>query len=286
MRFYQGVSLVIFGLFLKVVIADSLAPVVDEIFSTADVRSGADLLLGAIYFSCQIYGDFCGYSTIAIGVAGIMGFQLMTNFRTPYFSTSIRDFWRNWHISLSTFFRDYVYIPLGGSRHSTVDTNRNLLVTFLLSGLWHGANWTFVVWGGIHGLALIAACHLGISSQRIGHRIHAFLGWSATMAVVLVCWVIFRSPDIGFATEYIIRMITDVEPSSLIDSTLIYVVLVPLVDLVWRKDVRLEHGLNLGLLRPMRHMMAEAVVLAAMLHALLIFFMTREGNNAFIYFQF
>ena len=153
--FAQGVQLILFGLFAKMVVADNLAVYVDQIYaSPADFGSGA-IGLGLVFYSFQIYCDFFGYSTIALGCAKAMGFDLMDNFRTPYLSTSIGEFWHCWHISLSSWFRDYVYIPLGGSREGRWKTIRNTFVIFLLSGLWHGANWTFVVWGAYHAFLFL-----------------------------------------------------------------------------------------------------------------------------------
>ena len=147
--------LILWGMFKKVVVADSCAPYVDMCFDNPEAFSGSTLILGAILFSFQIYGDFSGYSDIAIGTAKLFGFELMTNFKFPYFSRDIAEFWRRWHISLSTWFRDYLYIPLGGSRVSKPKAIRNVFVIFLVSGFWHGANWTFIVWGGIHALLFI-----------------------------------------------------------------------------------------------------------------------------------
>ena len=147
--------LILWGMFKKVVVADSCAPYVDMCFDNPEAFSGATLILGAILFSFQIYGDFSGYSDIAIGTAKLFGFELMTNFKFPYFSRDIAEFWRRWHISLSTWFRDYLYIPLGGSRVSKPKAIRNVFIIFLVSGFWHGANWTFIVWGGIHALLFI-----------------------------------------------------------------------------------------------------------------------------------
>ena len=147
--------LILWGMFKKVVVADSCAPYVDMCFDNPEAFSGSTLILGAILFSFQIYGDFSGYSDIAIGTAKLFGFELMTNFKFPYFSRDIAEFWRRWHISLSTWFRDYLYIPLGGSRVSKPKAIRNVFIIFLVSGFWHGANWTFIAWGGIHALLFI-----------------------------------------------------------------------------------------------------------------------------------
>ena len=146
-----GMKLMIWGYFKKMAIADNLAQYVDMVFSEPSAYHWLDLLIAVFFFTIQIYCDFSGYSDIAIGTARLFGIDLMTNFRSPYFSTSLQEFWSRWHISLSTWFRDYVYIPLGGNRCSKMRRSFNLLVTFLVSGLWHGANWTFLFWGGIHG---------------------------------------------------------------------------------------------------------------------------------------
>ena len=151
----QGLRLILYGMFKKVVIADSLAPYVNKIFNHYDVFDGGVLLLGLIYFSFQIYCDFSGYSDIAIGTSKLFGFELMSNFKFPYFSRDIGEFWRRWHISLSTWFRDYLYIPLGGSKRGKWLSIRNIFIIFIVSGFWHGANWTFIMWGLIHAMLYI-----------------------------------------------------------------------------------------------------------------------------------
>ena len=152
----RGVMLILFGLFAKMVVADNLAVYVDQIYAHPEQYSTVGIGLGLIFYSFQIYCDFFGYSTIALGCAKAMGYDLMDNFRAPYLSRSIGEFWHRWHISLSSWFRDYLYIPLGGSRVRTVKWVMNIMVVFLLSGLWHGADWTFMVWGGMHGVLLVA----------------------------------------------------------------------------------------------------------------------------------
>jgi D-alanyl-lipoteichoic acid acyltransferase DltB (MBOAT superfamily) len=151
----QGLRLILWGMFKKVVIADSLAPLVDNIFGNYQDLGGGTLWLGAIYFAFQIYCDFSGYSDIAIGTSKLFGFELMSNFKFPYFSRNIGEFWRRWHISLSTWFRDYLYIPLGGSQESKWKSIRNVFVIFLVSGFWHGANWTFIFWGLFHSILFL-----------------------------------------------------------------------------------------------------------------------------------
>ncbi len=150
-RIVFGLQRMLWGFFKKIVIADNLAIYVNQVYGSPHNFSGSTLLVATFFFSIQIYCDFSGYSEIAIGSAQVMGFKLIENFKNPYFSKSIPEFWSRWHISLSTWFRDYIYIPMGGNRVSTIKWNRNILITFLLSGLWHGANWTFVVWGFLHG---------------------------------------------------------------------------------------------------------------------------------------
>ena len=222
---YIGLKIIIVGLFFKIFIADNIAPITDRIFIDYTNLNGGTLLLGAIGFSIQIYGDFAGYSLIAIGVAKIMGFNLMRNFNTPYFSVSIQDFWRRWHISLSSFFRDYVYIPLGGSRLSEMKTNRNLLITFSVSGLWHGANWTFIIWGICHGLLLILQRILPVSLNK-------FIGWLFTMILVLVLWIMFRSESISDFVSYILIIISDPGIPEVGKSILIFAMYYFLLDLI------------------------------------------------------
>lgn len=195
---------------MKLVIADNAAIIVNEIFDTYDAVSGTSLYFGALLFAFQIYGDFAGYSYIAIGVAKLFGFDLMTNFRYPYLSTNISDFWRRWHISLSTWFRDYVYIPLGGNREGLWKHFRNLFLTFFISGFWHGANWTFLVWGTIHWSLYVI--EFGIERLRsilpptsgnvylVGGK--RFIGWGITFLLVTVAWVFFRAESIDVALQY------------------------------------------------------------------------------------
>ena len=151
----QGLKLMLWGYFMKLCVADRLALYVDAVYNNVSQHNGTSLLIASVFFAFQIYCDFGGYSLIAIGAARVMGFSLMENFRRPYFARSVREFWGRWHISLSTWFKDYVYIPLGGNRVGRFRHMRNLVVTFLVSGIWHGANWTFILWGGFHGGAQV-----------------------------------------------------------------------------------------------------------------------------------
>lgn len=208
----SGISLIIWGLFKKVVIADNCAFFVNQIFDNPEGYSGIELFSGALLFSFQIYGDFSGYSDIAIGVSRLLGFDLMTNFKFPYLSKSIADFWRRWHISLSTWFRDYLYIPLGGSRGGTLLSIRNVFIIFLVSGFWHGANYTFIAWGGIHALLFMPLLLAGknrfhLSERHISGR--EILKIIVTFLCVTVSWVYFRSNSIGLANSYIVQMLTE-----------------------------------------------------------------------------
>lgn len=204
--FASGLRQILWGFFCKLVVADNCATVVNAIFNHGAPLPGSIMLLGSVLFAFQIYADFSGYSHIALGTARLFGFELMQNFATPYFSQSHSEFWRRWHISLSTWFRDYVYIPLGGNRASKPRQAINLLVTFTLSGLWHGANWTFIVWGVLNGLYVIPRVFIGeplarpASSPRFFVRVPTIaLRILVTFALTVVAWIFFRSPTIGGA---------------------------------------------------------------------------------------
>ena len=190
-KFSEGINLIIWGLFKKVVVADSLAPLVDKIFLDPTLYDGGTLLLGIFYFTFQIYCDFSGYSDIAIGTARCLGFDFMTNFNYPYFAKNIGDFWRRWHISLSSWFRDYVFIPLGGSKVSTTLFVRNILVVFLISGLWHGANWTFVFWGLTHSLIYFITRYFIIFPQTFKYKEN--ISMTLTFLAVMFAWVFLEA---------------------------------------------------------------------------------------------
>ena len=210
----SGLKLILWGLFKKIVIADNCAIYVNEIFGTYEDQSSLTLILGAVYFAFQIYGDFSGYSDIAIGTARLFGFKLMRNFNYPYFSRDIAEFWRRWHISLSTWFRDYVYIPLGGSRGSKLMQIRNVFVIFLVSGFWHGANWTFVVWGGLNALFFLPLLlakknrnHVGDSAEnRILPSFKEFFQIGITFSLTTFAWIFFRANSISEAIDYILSV--------------------------------------------------------------------------------
>lgn len=200
----QGVKLMIWGYYKKLLIADALSPYVQTVYGNPREYTGFALVLASAFFALQIYCDFSGYSDIAAGTAKLFGINLMTNFKSPYLSGSLREFWSRWHISLSTWFKDYVYIPLGGNRVNKPRHYANLMVTFLASGLWHGANWTFVVWGGIHGFAQIVEDMLFGRAKKQNNR---FLKLVQGMAVFVFCsfaWIFFVSNSLEDAV-YVIR---------------------------------------------------------------------------------
>ena len=205
----DGMRQILWGLFKKMVIADNCAVYVDRVFSTYQTQSGSTLLLAAVLFAFQIYGDFSGYSDIAIGTAKLFGIKLMRNFNVPYFSRDIAEFWRRWHISLTTWFRDYVYIPMGGSRCSKVKIIRNTFVIFLLSGFWHGANWTFLAWGAYHALLFLPLILLGknrryrdtVAEGKWLPSLKEFGQMLLTFILVVIGWIIFRAESIGQAWD-------------------------------------------------------------------------------------
>lgn len=207
----DGMRQILWGLFKKIVVADNCAVYVDQVFSTYMEQSGSTLLLAAIFFTFQIYGDFSGYSDIAIGTAKLFGIKLMRNFNVPYFSRDIAEFWRRWHISLTTWFRDYVYIPLGGSRVSKAKVIRNIFIIFLVSGLWHGANWTFLVWGAYYAILFLPLILAGKNRKHTNQVAEGrFLPtWKETgqmlltFFLALIGWIVFRAESIVQAWGYI-----------------------------------------------------------------------------------
>ena len=207
----DGMRQILWGLFKKMVIADNCAIYVDKVFSTYQTQSGSTLLLAAVLFAFQIYGDFSGYSDIAIGSSKLFGIKLMRNFNVPYFSRDIAEFWRRWHISLTTWFRDYVYIPLGGSRCSKAKIVRNTFTIFLLSGFWHGANWTFIAWGAYHALLFLPLILLGknrkyrdtVAEGRLLPSLKECCQILVTFFLVTIGWILFRADSLGQAWDYL-----------------------------------------------------------------------------------
>jgi alginate O-acetyltransferase complex protein AlgI len=215
-RVTNGLKLMTWGLFKKVVIADRLALMVNQVYNYPENYEGTTLVLATIFFSFQIYCDFSGYSDIAIGAAQVMGFKLMTNFNKPYFSKSISEFWKRWHISLSTWFKDYLYISVGGNRVSIPRWYFNLFFVFLVSGLWHGANWTFIIWGALHGFYLLFA----LITDKYREKFIHFIGWNkqslsyrslqvvVTFSLVSFAWIFFRANNLSDARYIVTHLFT------------------------------------------------------------------------------
>ena len=203
----DGLRQILWGLFKKIVIADNCAVYANMIFNDSVDYSGSTLLLGAIFFTFQIYGDFSGYSDIAIGTSRLFGFNLMQNFAFPYFSRDIAEFWRRWHISLSTWFRDYLYIPIGGSRGGTLMKIRNTFIIFIVSGFWHGANWTFIVWGALNAIYFLPLLLSNrnrnnmsiIAEGRMLPSIRELIAVFSTFFLTVLAWIFFRSSDVSQA---------------------------------------------------------------------------------------
>ena len=279
-----GGCLIIVGLFLKLYVADPLGQISDKIFLDSSDYNSGERILGIVYFSGQIYGDFCGYSTVAIGLARILGFRLMINFRTPYFSSSVSDFWRRWHISLSSFFRDYIYIPLGGSRSGWIICIVATMVTFLLSGLWHGAAWGFVLWGGLHGFFVVLEKYIPWSfstpnSNRILSAVAVGACSTYTLVVVGILWVFFRLPNIDEAFSYLEIFRVGLELPQKERFGLLVLPLLLAVDLFWRTDPLLESKFS-------RRSFFSEIFLAFLLCFVITGVLNSGDNNAFIYFQF
>ncbi|MCD8290247.1 MAG: MBOAT family protein, partial [Prevotella sp.] len=207
-QFVAGLKFLLWGMFLKVVMADRLGLYVDTVFDNWQYNSGISCLVASLAYSFQIYGDFAGYSLMAVGVGRLMGFVLINNFNRPYFSVSVTDFWRRWHISLSTWLKDYVYIPLGGSRCSKARNYINILVTFLVSGIWHGANWTFIVWGVLHGVSQVIEKAIGLQKCESNKFLVRLPRIIVTFILINFLWTIFRMPTIADGVGVIIRMFT------------------------------------------------------------------------------
>jgi alginate O-acetyltransferase complex protein AlgI len=286
-QFGWGLGLIILGLFQKVVIADGLlAPASEAVYNSQGAVSFFDAWLGTFAFAGQIFSDFAGYSTTAIGVALCLGFSLPTNFRFPYAAIGFSDFWRRWHISLSTWLRDYLYVPLGGNRINNVRTYVNLMLTMLLGGLWHGASWNFVIWGGLHGSFLAIERFL---RKRWGQLsilqspLILFLLGLLTFAAINITWVFFRADDLASSLQMISSMFGFAPDNAATPLPTLYII-----------EVLVVMSLLVSAHWHMRHSSLEATVAKMpvwLLTTLLIFMtftiiITQGIGNAFIYFQF
>ena len=286
----DGMRQILWGLFKKVVIADNCAEYADLIFNNYEYYNGSTLLLGAIFFTFQIYGDFSGYSDIAIGTSRLFGFNLMQNFATPYFSRDIAEFWRRWHISLSTWFRDYLYIPLGGSRGGTWIKVRNTFIIFLVSGFWHGANWTFIVWGGLNALYFLPLLLLKRNRTNLGlvaegrrlPNLRELWQMGTTFLLTVLAWVFFRAENTSHAIIYISKIVS----SSLLflpsfpgmSSSLKIILLVILtITLEWRTRSSVH---------PLQNLTSNLMNTALSVLIVVIIYFFKNNSNTFIYFQF
>jgi alginate O-acetyltransferase complex protein AlgI len=286
----DGLRQVLWGLFKKMVIADRCAPIVNDIFASADTQPASALVIGAALFAFQIYGDFSGYSDIALGTARLLGIELLQNFSFPYFSRDIAEFWRRWHISLSSWFRDYLYIPLGGSRGGTWMKVRNTFIIFLVSGFWHGAEWTFIAWGGLNALYFLPLLlsnrnriNMGIVAE--GRRLPSLpdvLRMGMTFALTCIAWVFFRAENMGAALTYLKGMAdpTLLSPPGLHPGHLPYLLLFCLlIEWCGRHGRHALDGLTLRSPRPVRWGMYAFIV------SLIGMYMSTD-EIPFLYFQF
>jgi len=291
----DGLRQILWGLVKKMVIADNCAEYANLIFNNSSEYSGSTLILGAFFFSFQIYGDFSGYSDIAIGTSRLFGFNLMRNFAFPYFSRDIAEFWRRWHMSLTTWFRDYVYIPLGGSRGSLFEKIRNTFIIFLLSGFWHGANWTFIVWGTLNAIYFLPSLISGKNRKNLdvpaeGNRLPSFkeaVSILSTFMLTVFAWIFFRAENMTQALSYIKGMFSEdlfsIPNFNHLEGAVTLLVLIAVFILVEWKGREGQYAIsNLGIKRTRIFRWA--------MYLLLILIIDIFGNTSeeieFIYFQF
>jgi alginate O-acetyltransferase complex protein AlgI len=289
----DGMRQILWGLFKKIVIADNSAVFANEIFANSDSYSGSVLLFGALFFAIQIYGDFSGYSDIAIGTARLFGINLMRNFAFPYFSRDIAEFWRRWHISLSTWFRDYLYIPLGGSRGGRGMQIRNIFVIFIVSGFWHGANWTFIAWGALHAVFFLPLLltkknrsHMDIAAKgKLLPSLKELMGMAFTFGLVLIAWVFFRAEDLGHAFSYLggifsgsLFTVPSFHDSVKALTALILISIFIIIEWLGREREYAIEGLDFRFKKPVRYAIYYAIVL--------VIFWAGGQEQEFIYFQF
>ncbi len=288
----DGLKRIAWGLFKKVVIADRLASYVNPVYNNYEQHNGTSLILATVFFAFQIYCDFSGYSDIAIGTAKVMGFKLIENFKRPYFSWSISEFWRRWHISLSTWFRDYVYIPLGGNRVKKAGKYLNLMLTFILSGLWHGANWTFVIWGDLNGIYLVVGQMLAPFFSRTGGYLKKshlrgplkFFNIAITFILISIAWIYFRAKDLHSADTILRKVFFDHGPLFIGDNkAMIYSLLFLLVLIITEsfEEYKLFNGYSLF---KHKNIIVRRFTYATLAISILLFGVF--DSSQFIYFQF
>lgn len=287
----DGLRQILWGLFKKIVIADNAAQIVNIIFKHSTDYSGSTLFLGAFFFAFQIYGDFSGYSDIAIGTARLFGFDLMKNFNYPYFSRDIAEFWRRWHISLSTWFRDYLYIPLGGSRGSNWKKIRNIFIIFIVSGFWHGANWTFIVWGTLNAVYFLPLMLLKknrihtdtVAEKRLLPNLKELFQMSVTFILTVLAWIFFRAKNIDQALHYLSGIFSKSlfslpEHVHNLRSVLLLILLFMTIEWMGRHEPYAIAKLGYNMKKPIRYAIYYAIIIA-------ILWFSGEQQQ-FIYFQF
>jgi D-alanyl-lipoteichoic acid acyltransferase DltB (MBOAT superfamily) len=272
-NFTDGASLFLVGLFKKLALANYLSFYVERIYDNPAAFDAPDLFLATVAFAWQIFFDFSGYTDMARGVAKLMGFDLILNFNNPYLATSLGDFWSRWHISLSTWFRDYVYIPLGGNRHGTFNTYRNLFITFVVSGVWHGANWTFLIWGVLHGLGVIITRELE-RGKFYRERVPKLVKQAGVFLFVSFAWIFFRADSLNDALLIVRRIFT-----SALHSPQVPVLMLLLIGVVWLYQFLYESKA--------REVLANGLVRVSLAAIMVVYLcVCSSGGGAFIYFQF
>ncbi|MBP6825453.1 MAG: MBOAT family protein [Saprospiraceae bacterium] len=276
----KGLKMMLLGFFMKVVIADRLSLYVDSVYNNIGMHTGWSFMVASFFFALQIYGDFAGYSLIAIGTAKLFGFNLMQNFNRPYFSASFRDFWSRWHISLSTWFKDYVYVPLGGNRGSKPRTYFNLFTTFLVSGLWHGANWTFVVWGAMHGAFQIIERMI---KNTVNIKLPKVVSILFVFALTCLAWVFFRAKSVNDAFYVIQTMFTHAGDSVHIGDKGIFAFSIMGIFMLFAMEFTMEYYPDFSLLNHRRAPVRFATILVMLVY--IISLGVFDGSQ-FIYFQF
>jgi len=288
----DGIRQILWGLLKKIVIADNCAVVVNKVFQNYQDVSSITLITGAVFFAFQIYGDFSGYSDIAIGTSRLFGFNLMKNFAFPYFSRDIAEFWRRWHISLSTWFRDYLYIPLGGSKGSILKKIRNTFIIFLVSGLWHGANWTFLFWGALNALYFLPLLLHSknrnnldvVANNNLLPSLKEFVQMGCTFSLTVIAWIFFRAESITIAFDYIKKIIINFKfkiPHDNIDFDYSFLLILCLFIVVEWFQRDKEHALQLNnkqLPMILRTVLYNSIIFIIIWHT--------SSKQSFIYFQF
>ncbi|MBI1184812.1 MBOAT family protein [bacterium] len=282
-NFANGFRLVLFGLFVKMAIADNVSPIVDQVYEQYAKLSSQSIATGLFFYALQIYADFYGYSLIAVGAARLLGISLVDNFKAPYLARSVNEFWKRWHISLTTWFREYLYLPLGGNRVTHFRWLSNIMIVFVVSGLWHGANWTFIIWGAIHGLIYLLENLFGkitgIKTKNLPRWLQLLAG-AKTFVVVVLAWVYFRAPDFETANDILAKLFENnhsAESIAVAPVVWLLILLFAVFDIGLR-NTRIDHWLA-----------TKNTAVRWMCYAILLFGTMALGgvtNHPFIYFQF